>query len=66
MHLYRDPNGRYYFRYALPLFLIEQLAFLIEQLAAHRHREVRLSLFAFHRWQAASWHKRLGWPAAKI
>lgn len=46
MHLYRDPNGRYYFRYALPRFLIQKLG-------AHRHREVRLSLFTYHRWQAA-------------
>lgn len=46
MHLYRDPNGRYYFRYALPRSLIQKLA-------SHKHREVRLSLFTYHRWQAA-------------
>lgn len=46
MHLSRDPNGRYYFRYALPRFLIQKLA-------AHRHREIRLSLSTCHRWQAA-------------
>lgn len=40
MHLYRDPNGRYYFRYALPRSLIQKLA-------SHRHREVRLSLFTY-------------------
>jgi hypothetical protein len=45
MHLYRDPNGRYYFRYALPRSLIRKLA-------AHKHRELRLSLFTYHRGQA--------------